>query len=41
MKPEKIKIPKNYVDKTDGPRNQLIRDMFPINEKKNEPKKKN
>ena len=37
MKPEEINIPKNYVDKTDETRNKLIRDMFPISEKKNEP----
>ena len=41
MKPEEIKIPKDYVDKTDETRNKLIRDMFPITEKKNEPKTKN
>jgi hypothetical protein len=41
MKPEKINIPKNYVYKTDETRNKLIRDMFPISEKKNEPKTKN
>ena len=41
MKPEEINIPKNYVDKPDETRNKLIRDMFPISEKKNEPKTKN
>ena len=41
MKPEEIKFPKNYVEKTDETRNKVIRDMFPISEKKNEPKTKN
>ena len=41
MKPKEINIPKNYIDKTDETRNKLIRDMFPISEKKNEPKTKN
>ena len=41
MKPEEIKFPKNYVEKTDETRNKFIRDMFPISEKKNEPKTKN
>ena len=41
MKPQEIKFPKNYLEKTDEPRNELIRDMFPINEKKNEPKTEN
>jgi hypothetical protein len=40
MKPEEINIPKNYVDKTDETRNKLIRNMFPISEKKDEPKTK-
>jgi hypothetical protein len=40
MKPEEIKLPKNYVEKTDETRNKVIRDMFPITEKKNEPKRK-
>jgi len=41
MKLKEINIPKNYVDRTDETRNKLIRDMFPISEKKNEPKTKN
>ena len=41
MKPKEINIPKNYVDRTDETRNKLIRDMFPISEKKNESKTKN
>jgi len=41
MKPEEINIPKNYVDKTDETRNKVIRDMFPITEKKNESKTEN
>ena len=41
MKPEEIKFPKNYLEKTDETRNKVIRDMFPISEKKNEPKTKN
>jgi hypothetical protein len=41
MKPKEINIPKNYVDRTDETRNKLIRDMFPISEKKNGPKTKN
>ena len=41
MKPEEIKFPKNYVEKTDEARNKVIRNMFPIIEKKNEPKTKN
>jgi hypothetical protein len=42
MKPSEIKIPKNFVFKTDEIRNNMIRDMFRVNEvKKNEPKNKN
>ena len=41
MKPEDIKFQKDYVEKTDETRNKVIRDMFPIIEKKNEPKTEN
>jgi len=41
MKPEEIKFPNDYVEKTDETRNKVIRDMFPITEKKNESKTEN